>query len=68
MLKKGYKYEAATEKVLKKQAIESRLMQDASEQGIQMLDAIQFIVESSGWTLEVEGQTPVSKATDEFVN
>ena len=58
----------SAKEVLKKKAVESRLMQDASEQGIQMLDAIQFIVESSGWTLEVEGQTPVSTSDDELVN
>ena len=53
--------------VLRKKAEESRLMEEASEQGIQMLDAIRFIVESSGWTLEFEGQSPIPDMEEEEI-
>ena len=51
--------------VLRLKAEESELLDKAADQGIQMLDAIQFIVESSGWNLRYEGQAPVLQEDEE---
>jgi hypothetical protein len=51
--------------VLRLKAEESELLDKAADQGIQMLDAIQFIVESSGWNLRYEGQAPIPALEDE---
>ena len=38
--------------VLRTKAVESRLLEEAGQQGNQLLDVIRFMVESAGWTLE----------------
>lgn len=53
--------------VLRKKALESRLLVKADEQGNQMLDAIRFIAESSGWTLKYEGM-PEEEEEEVFIN
>lgn len=40
-------------KVLEQAAIKELLLEKAQDQGIQIIDAIRFMVESSGWRLEV---------------
>lgn len=44
--------------LIRDQAQKSRLMDAAREQGNKMLDLIQFMVESAGWKLVVEGRAP----------
>lgn len=43
--------------VLAEKAKESGLLEEARQQGNQMIDAIRFMVESAGWTLVVETPT-----------
>jgi hypothetical protein len=40
--------------VLRKKAEESRLLEEAVQQGNQMLDVIRFMAEGSGWTVILE--------------
>ncbi len=40
---------------LKEAAEESRLIEEARQQGMQLFDIIQFMAEASGWTVEFEG-------------
>lgn len=39
---------------LRKKALESSLLVEAAEQGNQLLEVMRFMVQSAGWTLEVE--------------
>lgn len=41
--------------VLRQKAIESRLLEEARLQGDQLIEAIRFMVESSGWELKLQG-------------
>lgn len=47
--------------VLRKKAEESGLLERASGQGNQMIEAIRFMVESAGWQLKVQGETSPPK-------
>ncbi|HMQ45872.1 MAG TPA: DUF4230 domain-containing protein [Saprospiraceae bacterium] len=48
--------------VLAEKAKESGLLEEASQQGNQMIDAIRFMVESAGWSLVVASPTPLVPA------
>lgn len=53
--------------VLKKQAIQSRLLEEARTQGNQLIDVIRFMAESAGWKVEVVGEA-VEYEPDELLN
>ena len=46
-------------KVLEKKVLESDLMERAASEGNQMIDVIEFIAASAGWSVEVAGQTVI---------
>lgn len=54
--------------VLHKKALESKLLEQADEQGNQLLEAIRFMIESSGWNVQYEGMPTISTQIEEFVN
>lgn len=46
--------------LISEKAVESTLMPAAREQADKMLELIQFMVESAGWKLVIEGESPVN--------
>lgn len=44
--------------VLREKALESRLLEEASQQGNQLLEVMKFMAEASGWTLEIVSDDP----------
>ena len=44
--------------LIREQALNSNLMPAAREQAGKMLELIRFMVESAGWTLVIEGESP----------
>ncbi|NUO01550.1 MAG: DUF4230 domain-containing protein [Saprospiraceae bacterium] len=54
--------------MLREKAVETKLLEEAAEQGNQLFDVMKFMVEGAGWRLEVEGATPAPGGPDSLAN
>ena len=57
-------------KVLEKKAIEEKLLEEAKMEGNQVIEAMAFIAQSSGWGFEIEGypSEPAPSSSGDFSN